>query len=30
VVAALKALPSDPVAKDFSAAGKAIPRYAAN
>ena len=30
VVAALKGLPSDPVAKDFSAQGKAVPRYAAN
>jgi rhamnogalacturonyl hydrolase YesR/lysophospholipase L1-like esterase len=30
VVSALKALPSDPVTKDFSAAGKAVPRYAAN
>jgi hypothetical protein len=30
VVSALKSLPADPVAKDFSAAGKAVPRYAAN
>jgi len=30
VVAGLKALPKDPVAKDFSAKGKAVKRYIAN